>query len=62
VSEIEDAAGALNPTLEMWSGGMRQPRSHRSGPRPVRLPAGWLVDPDDDMVPAAAAEDPGSGG
>jgi nifR3 family TIM-barrel protein len=62
VSEIEDAAGRLDPTLEMWPGGMRQPRSHRSGPRPVRLPAGWLADPDDDMVPAAAAEDPGSGG
>ena len=62
VSEIEDAAGRLDPTLEMWPGGMRQPRSHRSGPRPVRLPSGWLVDPDDDMVPAAAADDPGSGG
>jgi nifR3 family TIM-barrel protein len=62
LSEIEDAAGRLDPTLEMWPGGMRQPRSHRSGPRPVRLPAGWLADPDDDMVPGAAAEDPGSGG
>lgn len=41
---------------------LRTPRSHKSGPRPVVLPEGYLDDLDDARPPGAAAESLVSGG
>ena len=62
LAELRDAVAPLDPDLRMWPGAMRQPRSHRGGPRPVALPTGWLDDPDEDVTLTAAADAPGSGG
>lgn len=62
LAELRDAVATLDPDLGMWPGGMRQPRSHRGGPKSVALPPGWLDDSDEDVELVAAAERPGSGG
>ena len=52
----------VDPDMTLDPGSLRIPRSHRSGPRPVVLPEGWLDDPLDTTPPPASAEVLVSGG
>lgn len=52
----------LNSDLSLDPESLRIPRSHRSGPRKVALPEGWLDNPDDVTPPPAEAEVLVSGG
>ena len=52
----------VDPDMTLDPGSLRIPRSHRSGPRPVVLPEGWLDDPLDATPPPASAEVLVSGG
>ena len=52
----------VDPDMTLDPGSLRIPRSHRSGPRPVVLPEGWLDDPQDATPPPASAEVLVSGG
>ena len=52
----------VDPDMTLDPESLRIPRSHRSGPRPVVLPEGWLDDPMDATPPAADSEVLVSGG
>jgi nifR3 family TIM-barrel protein len=52
----------VDPDMTLDPESLRIPRSHRSGPRPVVLPEGWLDDPLDATPPPASAEVLVSGG
>ncbi len=52
----------VDPDMALDPESLRIPRSHRSGPRPVVLPEGWLDDPLDATPPPASAEVLVSGG
>lgn len=54
LQELDDLLAALDPALELPPGGLRLPRGHTNGPRPVALPAGWLETCDDPTPPAGA--------
>lgn len=69
VESPDDLEGILGGLLDDLGRGMgidpaslRIPRSHRSGPRRVVLPEGWLDDPEDMTPPPAEAEALVSGG
>jgi tRNA-dihydrouridine synthase len=69
VESPDDLEGILGGLLDDLGRGMgidpaslRIPRSHRSGPRRVVLPDGWLDDPEDMTPPPAEAEALVSGG
>ena len=52
----------VDPDMALDPESLRIPRSHRSGPRPVVLPEGWLDDPLDATPPPESAEVLVSGG
>ncbi len=52
----------VDPDMRLDPESLRIPRSHRSGPRPVVLPEGWLDDPLDATPPPESAEVLVSGG
>ena len=52
----------VDPDMTLDPDSLRIPRSHRSGPRPVVLPEGWLDDPLDATPPPESAEVLVSGG
>jgi nifR3 family TIM-barrel protein len=52
LAEVEDLLAGLDPTLIFPPEAMRMARGHTNGPRPVRLPAGWLERVDDPTPPA----------
>jgi tRNA-dihydrouridine synthase len=52
----------VDPDMALDPESLRIPRSHRSGPRPVVLPEGWLDDPLDATPPPKSAEVLVSGG
>jgi nifR3 family TIM-barrel protein len=61
LAEVEDLLAGLDPTLAFPPEAMRMARGHTNGPRPVRLPAGWL-DSVDDLTPPAGGDTLVSGG
>jgi nifR3 family TIM-barrel protein len=61
LAEVEDLLAGLDPTLAFPPEAMRMARGHTNGPRPVRLPAGWL-DTVDDPTPPAGGDTLVSGG
>jgi nifR3 family TIM-barrel protein len=52
MAEVGELLGGLDPDLSFPAEAMRMPRGHTNGPRPVKLPAGWLDDVDDPTPPA----------
>ena len=50
LDDLKICLNDLDPNLSLDPESLRIPRSHRSGPRKVSLPEGWLDDPDD-MTP-----------
>ncbi len=61
-SLLASLVGELGAGLALDPASLRTPRSHRSGPRRVVLPEGWLEDPGDLTPPPAEAEALVSGG
>ncbi|HCV33559.1 MAG TPA: hypothetical protein DGF10_02735 [Acidimicrobiaceae bacterium] len=53
---------ACDPGMGLDPASLRVPRSHRNGPKPVVLPAGWLESPEDATPPPLTAEVLVSGG
>jgi nifR3 family TIM-barrel protein len=54
LSEVGGLLDQLDATLPFPADAMRVARGHTNGPRPVRLPAGWLEAVDDPTPPAGA--------
>jgi Dihydrouridine synthase (Dus) len=52
LGELHRLLDGLDGTLAFPSGALRLARGHTNGPRPVRLPAGWLDGVDDPEPPA----------
>ena len=50
--ELHALLDGLDPDLAFPAAAMRMARGHTNGPRPVRLPAGWLDDVDDPTPPS----------
>ena len=50
LDDLKICLNDLDPNLSLDPESLRIPRSHRSGPRKVSLPEGWLDDPED-MTP-----------
>lgn len=51
LTEVEVLVGGLDPSLAFPPEAVRIARGHTNGPRPVRLPAGWLDGVDDPTPP-----------
>ncbi|MGD0312174.1 MAG: tRNA dihydrouridine synthase DusB [Acidimicrobiales bacterium] len=51
LAELHRLLDGLDGSLAFPDLARRQPRGHTNGPRPVRLPAGWLDDVDDPTPP-----------
>ncbi|MGH3095748.1 MAG: tRNA dihydrouridine synthase DusB [Streptosporangiales bacterium] len=66
LAELDDLLGGLDPEVEWPRENESVPRGRQGSPRRVKLPDGWLDDPYDARVPAAAlpsgSELPVSGG
>jgi nifR3 family TIM-barrel protein len=60
LAELDDLLGKLDPAAPFPTDILGQPRGRTNSPGRVVLPAGWLDDRDDDLVPEA--EDGHSGG
>jgi nifR3 family TIM-barrel protein len=60
--ELDDLLTEMDPTLELVEGGRRFKRGHTNGPKPVRLPEGYLNDRDDPTPPSVEAEIAGGSG
>ena len=54
LAELGSVLDALDPTLPLPPEALRWKRGHTDGPRPVRLPDGWLRLVDDPTPPAGA--------
>nr|WP_244615662.1 tRNA dihydrouridine synthase DusB [Stackebrandtia albiflava] len=54
LAELEDGLARLDLDQRFPTGILGQPRGRTNTPAKVHLPDGWLADPDDDTVPAAA--------
>jgi nifR3 family TIM-barrel protein len=52
LGEVENLLGGLDPRCPFPAEAMRIARGHTNGPRPVRLPAGWLDQADDPTPPS----------
>ncbi len=52
LAEVYDLVDALPPELAFPTEALRMARGHTNGPRPVRLPEGWLDNVDDPTPPA----------
>jgi nifR3 family TIM-barrel protein len=52
LAEVDELVSGLDPDLAFPPEAMRMARGHTNGPRPVRLPAGWLDDVDDPTPPS----------
>jgi nifR3 family TIM-barrel protein len=52
VDEVAELLGALDGTLPFPPEALRMARGHTNGPRPVRLPEGWMDRVDDPTPPA----------
>ncbi len=52
LGEVEGLLGGLDPRCPFPVEAMRIARGHTNGPRPVRLPAGWLDQADDPTPPS----------
>jgi nifR3 family TIM-barrel protein len=52
LAEVGELLDGLDPDLAFPAEAMRMPRGHTNGPRPVKLPSGWLDDVDDPTPPA----------
>jgi nifR3 family TIM-barrel protein len=50
--EVHQLVDSLDATLSFPHEALRMERGHTNGPRPVRLPSGWLDDVDDPTPPA----------
>jgi len=61
LADLAAVLDAIDPDLALPPEALRWKRGHTDGPRPVRLPAGWL-DLVDDPTPPAGAEVLISGG
>ncbi len=46
LTELDDLLAQLDPATPFPRSAMRMQRGHTTGPRPVKLPDGWLDDPD----------------
>ena len=62
LAELDEILADLDPSLTMPIDALRTPRSHKGGPKPMALPAGWLASPDLDEGVGADAEAYTSGG
>jgi hypothetical protein len=51
VTEVAHLIDSLDPALPFPTEALRMARGHTNGPRPVRLPPGWLDDVDDPTPP-----------
>ncbi len=63
LAQVASLLDGLDPTLPFPPEARRMARGHTNGPRPVRLPAGWL-EPEalDDLTPPAGGDVLASGG
>ncbi len=61
LAEVDDLLGGLDPTIAFPPDARRIARGHTNGPRPVRLPAGWLENVDD-LTPPVGGDVLVSGG
>jgi nifR3 family TIM-barrel protein len=52
LAEVDELVSGLDPDLAFPPEALRLARGHTNGPRPVRLPAGWLDDVDDPTPPS----------
>jgi hypothetical protein len=52
LAELHQLLDTLDGALPFPEEARRMPRGHTNGPRPVRLPTGWLDDVDDPTPPA----------
>jgi nifR3 family TIM-barrel protein len=52
LAEVAELLGGLDPELAFPAEATRMARGHTNGPRPVRLPEGWLDDVDDPTPPS----------
>ena len=59
---LEDLVSHIGADREFDPAALRLPRSHKSGPKPVILPAGWLDNPSDTTPPPIESEALVSGG
>ena len=62
LAELDALLDELDPELAFPRSAMRMQRGHTTGPRPVKLPAGWLDDPDALEPPSRLADLAVSGG
>jgi nifR3 family TIM-barrel protein len=63
LAEVVDLLDGLDPTLPFPPEARRMARGHTNGPRPVRLPAGWLeAEAADDLTPPEGGDVLASGG
>jgi nifR3 family TIM-barrel protein len=62
LDELHRLLDELDPDLPFPRSALRMQRGHTTGPRPVRLPAGWLDDPDALEPPDRLADLAVSGG
>lgn len=62
LAELDALLGELDPHLPFPRSAMRMQRGHTTGPRPVKLPEGWLDDPDALEPPSRLADLAVSGG
>ncbi|MGD0394985.1 MAG: tRNA dihydrouridine synthase DusB [Acidimicrobiales bacterium] len=61
LAEVADLLAGLDPALPFPPEARRMARGHTNGPKPVRLPAGWL-EAVDDMTPPEGGDVLASGG
>ena len=61
LTQVDGLLDGLDPTLQFPPGASRTARGHTNGPRPVRLPSGWLDDVDD-LIPPRGGDVLASGG